>query len=405
MSTLVNPHGGGELKPLLLEGDALAAEKARAEGLTKISVSSREAGDIIMMGIGGFTPLDGFMTHADWEGVCDGMKMANGLFWPIPITLSTDAVSGKAISEGDDIALADSESGEILATMTVTEKYSIDKAHECMMVYKTTDAEHPGVKMVMDQGEVNLSGPIKVLSQGGFPEAYGDQFMTPAQTRAEFEKRGWSEIACFQTRNPMHRSHEYLAKIAIETLDGVLIHSLLGKLKPGDIPADVRSNAIGTLIDKYFADNTVIQAGYPLDMRYAGPREALLHAVFRQNYGCSHQIVGRDHAGVGDYYGPFDAHTIFDEIPADALETQPLKIDWTFWCNKCDGMASMKTCPHEGDDRILLSGTKLRKALSEGEDVSDKFSRPEVLTILREYYASIKDEDKVEIKMSGHSAK
>jgi sulfate adenylyltransferase len=405
MSTLVNPHGGGSLKPLLLEGDALSAEQARAEGLTKISVSSREAGDIIMMGIGGFTPLDGFMTRADWAGVCDGMKMASGLFWPIPITLSTDEVSAKSISDGDDIALADSESGEILATMTVTDKYAIDKKHECMMVYKTTDVEHPGVKMVMEQGDVNLAGPIKVLSQGGFPEAYGDQFMTPAQTRAEFEKRGWSEIACFQTRNPMHRSHEYLAKIAIETLDGVLIHSLLGKLKPGDIPADVRSNAIGTLIDKYFADNTVIQAGYPLDMRYAGPREALLHAVFRQNYGCSHQIVGRDHAGVGDYYGPFDAHHIFDEILAGSLETQPLKIDWTFWCNKCDAMASMKTCPHEGDDRILLSGTKLRKALSEGEDVSDKFSRPEVLTILREYYGSIKDEDKVEIKMSGHSAK
>jgi sulfate adenylyltransferase len=405
MSTLVKPHGGGELMPLLLEGAALAAEQARAENLTKIRVSSRESGDIIMMGIGGFTPLDGFMTHADWAGVCDGMKMASGLFWPIPITLSTDAVSARAINGGDNIALADSETGEILATMTVTEKYSIDKAHECMMVYKTTDVEHPGVKMVMEQGEVNLAGPIKVLSQGGFPEAYGDQFMTPAQTRAEFEKRGWSEIACFQTRNPMHRSHEYLAKIAIETLDGVLIHSLLGKVKPGDIPADVRSNAIGTLIDKYFADNTVVQAGYPLDMRYAGPREALLHAVFRQNYGCSHQIVGRDHAGVGDYYGPFDAHTIFDEIPAGSIKTQPLRIDWTFWCNKCDGMASMKTCPHEGADRILLSGTKLRKALSEGEEVSDKFSRPEVLAILREYYGSIKDEDKVEIKMSGHSAR
>jgi sulfate adenylyltransferase len=405
MSTLVKPHGGGDLKPLLLEGDALAAEQARAAGLTKINVSSREAGDIIMLGIGGFTPLDGFMTRADWEGVCDGMKMANGLFWPIPITLSADDAAAKGISEGDDIALADSESGEILATMTVTEKYTIDKKHECMMVYKTTDEEHPGVKMVMAQGDVNLAGPIRVLSQGGFPEQYGDQFMTPAQTRAEFEKRGWTSIACFQTRNPMHRSHEYLAKIAIETLDGVLIHSLLGKLKPGDIPADVRSNAIGTLIKNYFADNTVIQAGYPLDMRYAGPREALLHAVFRQNYGCSHQIVGRDHAGVGDYYGPFDAHHIFDQIPAGSLETQPLKIDWTFWCNKCDGMASMKTCPHEGSDRILLSGTKLRKALSEGEDVSDKFSRPEVLTILREYYGSLKDDEKVEIKMSGHSAK
>ena len=405
MSNLVKPHGGGELKPLLLVGDALAAEQQRAAGLPKVNVSSREAGDIIMMGIGGFTPLDGFMTHADWQGVCDGMKMANGLFWPIPVTLSTDEDTAKGIKEGDDVALFDPERNEILATMRVTEKYGIDKAHECMMVYKTTDEEHPGVKMVMAQGAVNLAGPIKVLSQGGFPEEYGDQFMTPAQTRAEFEKRGWHSIAAFQTRNPMHRSHEYLAKIAVETLDGVLIHSLLGKLKPGDIPADVRSNAIGVLIDKYFAKNTVIQAGYPLDMRYAGPREALLHALFRQNYGCTHQIVGRDHAGVGDYYGPFDAHHIFDQIPADALETQPLKIDWTFWCDKCDGMASMKTCPHEASDRILLSGTKLRKALSEGEEVSSKFSRPEVLEILRAYYGSIKDEDKVEVKLSGHSAK
>ena len=403
MSNLVKPHGGGALKPLLLEGAALAAEQARADSLPKVRVSSREAGDIIMMGIGGFTPLDGFMTHADWQGVCVGMKMANGLFWPIPITLSTDDVTARGINEGDDVALIDSDSGDILATMKVSEKYGIDKKHECMMVYKTTDEEHPGVKMVMEQGDMNLAGSIKVLSQGVFPETYGDQFMTPAQTRAEFEKRGWKTIACFQTRNPMHRSHEYLAKIAIETLDGVLIHSLLGKLKPGDIPADVRSNAIGTLIDKYFAENTVIQAGYPLDMRYAGPREALLHAVFRQNYGCSHQIVGRDHAGVGDYYGPFDAHYIFDVIPAGSLETQPLKIDWTFWCNKCDGMASMKTCPHEGADRILLSGTKLRKALSEGEEVSDKFSRPEVLTILREYYAGLKDDEKVDVRMSGHS--
>jgi len=405
MSKLVNPHGGGDLKPLLLEGDALATELKKAEGLSKVKMSSRETGDVIMMGIGGFTPLDGFMTHSDWQGICDGMKMASGLFWPIPITLSTDSATADAIKDGDEVALINAESDEIMATMKVTEKYSIDKDHECMMVYKTTDDEHPGVKMVKAQGDVNLAGPIKVLSQGGYPETYGDQFMTPMQTRAEFAKRGWNTVAAFQTRNPMHRSHEYLAKIAIETLDGVLIHSLLGKLKPGDIPADVRSKAIGTLIKKYFAENTVIQAGYPLDMRYAGPREALLHALFRQNYGCSEQIVGRDHAGVGDYYGPFDAHHIFDEIPDDALETRALKIDWTFWCNKCDGMASMKTCPHEGDDRILLSGTKLRKALSEGEDVSDKFSRPEVLEILREYYGSIKEEDKVEIKMSGHSAK
>ncbi len=403
MSTLVKPHGGGDLKPLLLEGDALKAEQARAASLTRIPVSSREAGDIIMMGIGGFTPLDGFMTRADWEGVCDGMKMTSGLFWPIPVTLSTDQSTADGIREGDDIALYDPERDEILATMKVTEKYAIDKAHECMMVYKTTDLEHPGVKMVMDQGDVNLAGPIKVLSQGEFPEQYGEQFMTPAQTRAEFEKRGWKTIAAFQTRNPMHRSHEYLAKIAVEICDGVLVHSLLGKLKPGDIPAEVRSEAIQELIDKYFVSNTVIQAGYPLDMRYAGPREALLHALFRQNYGCSHLIVGRDHAGVGDYYGPFDAHHIFDEIPADALETQPLKIDWTFWCHKCGGMASMKTCPHDKDDRVLLSGTKVRKMLTDGEDLPATFSRPEVAKVLQAYYATLTE--KVEIKMSGHSAK
>jgi sulfate adenylyltransferase len=405
MSRLVKPHGGGELKPLLLEGAALEAEKARAASLPQVRMSSRETGDVIMMGIGGFTPLEGFMTHADWQGVCDGYKMANGLFWPIPVTLSTDRATADSLREGQEITLVDSDSGAVMATMKVTEKYTIDKAHECMQVYKTTDLEHPGVKMVMEQGEVNLAGPIKVLSQGDFAEKYGVLFKTPAESRAEFERRGWSTVAAFQTRNPMHRSHEYLAKIAIEICDGVLIHSLLGKLKPGDIPADVRARAIDTLCTNYFVDNTVIQAGYPLDMRYAGPREALLHALFRQNYGCSHQIVGRDHAGVGDYYGPFDAHHIFDEIPKDALETKPLKIDWTFWCNKCEGMASMKTCPHDAEDRLLLSGTKLRKALSEGTEVPDHFSRPEVLEILREYYGGLKDDEKVEVKLSGHSAK
>jgi sulfate adenylyltransferase len=275
---LVNPHGGGPLKPLLLEGAALQAEQVRAKSLPQIKVSSREAGDIIMLGIGGFTPLDGFMTRADWEGVCDGMKMANGLFWPIPVTLSTNDESVKA---GSEIALVGGDNNEILATMKVSEKYAIDKAHECMQVYKTTDAAHPGVKMVMEQGKYNLAGPIKVLSTGGFKEKYGEQFMTPAETRALFEKMGWKRIAAFQTRNPMHRSHEYLAKIAIETMDGVLVHSLLGNLKPGDIPAEVRSEAIDVLVKNYFAPNTVIQAGYPLDMRYAGPREALLHALFR----------------------------------------------------------------------------------------------------------------------------
>lgn len=405
MAQLVRPHGGGTLKPLLLEGSALAAEQSRAATLPQVRISSREAGDLIMFGIGGFTPLTGFMGQADWQGVCDRMRTASGLFWPIPITLSTDAATAQGIAIGSDVALFDPERGEVLATMTVTEQYAIDKAHECQTVFNTTDPAHPGVKMVMEQGNVNLAGPVKVLSTGGFPEQYGAMFMTPAETRAEFERRGWNRVAAFQTRNPMHRSHEFLAKIAVEVCDGVMIHSLLGKLKPGDIPAEVRQDAIAVLIEKYFVKNTVIQSGYPLDMRYAGPREALLHALFRQNYGCAYLIVGRDHAGVGDYYGPFDAQHIFDTIPAGALETQPLKIDWTFHCSECDGMASAKTCPHDEKSRLLLSGTKLRKMLSEGSEVPAEFSRPEVLAVLRRYYESLDDSQKVKVELKGHSAR
>jgi sulfate adenylyltransferase len=405
MGGLVNPHGGGELKPLMLEGSALAAARAHARTLPGVRVSSREKGDLIMLGIGGFTPLDGFMTRADWEGVCNGCRTANGLFWPIPITLSAAEGVADGIATGSELALLDPDSAELLGTMRVTEKYRIDKAHECASVFKTTVLEHPGVKMVMEQGDVNIAGPVTVLSDGGFREKYGALFLTPAETRAAFDKLGWARVAAFQTRNPMHRSHEYLAKVAIETCDGVLIHSLLGQLKPGDIPADVRARAIDVLLAKYFRTDTVIHAGYPLDMRYAGPREALLHALFRQNYGCSHLIVGRDHAGVGSYYGPFDAHRIFDEIPNGALETQPLKIDWTFWCYKCGGMASGRTCPHEDADRLLVSGTKLRKWLSEGAQVPAEFSRPEVLDILREYYAGLGADEKVEVKLVGHSAR
>ncbi len=386
---LVDPHGGSSLKPLLLSGEELIAETVRAQSFPMVAVSSREKGDIIMLGIGGFTPLDGFMTHADWQGVCDGMTMTNGLFWPIPITLSTDKSTADAIPTGSEIALVDPEDQSILGTMKVTEKYSIDKAHECAMVFGTTDPKHPGVKMVMEQGEVNLAGPVKVLSQGGFPQKYGTMFKTPKETRELFEELGWSKVACFQTRNPMHRSHEYLAKVAIEVCDGVLIHSLLGNLKPGDIPAEVRTHAIIALTKNYFVAKTVVQAGYPLDMRYAGPREALLHALFRQNYGCSHQIVGRDHAGVGSYYGPFDAHHIFDTIPKGALQTEAMKIDISFWCYKCGGMASGRTCPHSDADRLQVSGTQLRKMLSEGAEVPTEFSRPEVLEILREYYAGL----------------
>ena len=401
MSKLVPPHGSKKLKTLTLNDSERKSELKKAESLPKLMCSSREFGDVVMLGIGGFTPLDGFMNREDWQSVCDNMTMKNGLFWPIPITLSTN---DKTIKEDQEVAIVYEKTNEIIATMMITEKYTIDREHECNTVYKTTDMEHPGVVLVMSQGEYNLAGPIKVLSDGGFPSQYGNLYMTPSETRAYFDNKGWSSIAAFQTRNPMHRSHEYLAKIAIEICDGVMIHSTLGELKLGDIPAEVRSEAISTLIENYFVDNTVLQSGYPLDMRYAGPREALLHALFRQNYGCSHLIVGRDHAGVGNYYGPFDAHNIFDEID-DGLVTKPLKIDWTFWCNKCAGMSSMKTCPHSHEDRLLLSGSKLRHLLSENLDVPDNFSRPEVLEILRKYYSGLKDSEKVKVELKGHSAK
>jgi sulfate adenylyltransferase len=405
MSALVPPHGGRGLRPLQLQGELRAQESARAQTLRSIRVTSREKGDLVMLGIGGFTPLDGFMTHADWQGVCDDMRTADGLFWPRPITLSTDPTTADSIALGEDVALIDPDDGSVLAVLRVSEKYRIDKAHECSSVFRTTDTAHPGVQMVMRQGDVNLAGRVRVLGDGGFKAGYGALFMTPAETRAEFERLGWSRVAAFQTRNPMHRSHEYLAKIAIEVCDGVLVHSLLGQVKAGDIPAEVRTRAIGVLIERYFRAGTVLQAGYPLDMRYAGPREALLHALFRQNYGCAYQILGRDHAGVGSYYGPFDAHRIFDEIPRDALAIEPMKIDWTFWCYKCAGMASARTCPHDDADRLLVSGTKLRKWLSEDSPVPAEFSRPEVLEILRRYYATLAVHERVEVKLSGHSAR
>ncbi len=410
-TNLVKPHGGGDLKVLLLEGDVLKAELTKAETLPKVWMTTRETSDCIMLGIGAFTPLDGFMGKADWQGVCDDMKMANGLFWPIPITLSADKATADSIPDGGEVALWDEENKELIATMKVTEKYTIDKAHECQTVFTTTDTEHPGVAKVMEQKDVNLAGPIKVLSESFYPEEFKEIYQRPADSRQIFAERGWNTVAALQLRNPMHNSHAYLAWVAVEVCDGVYIHQLVGKLKPGDIPAEVRVKAIDALVDNYFRSERVLQGGYPMEMRYAGPREALLHAVFRQNYGCSHLIVGRDHAGVGDYYGPFDAQQIFHKIPTNALELKPLAMDWTFYCYDCGSMASMKTCPHEskaeindegeykGGSRLLLSGTMLRKLMSEGKTVPKEFSKPEVITVLKAYYDNL--EDKVEVKLHG----
>ncbi|NQU61295.1 MAG: sulfate adenylyltransferase [Rhodospirillales bacterium] len=389
MSKLVEPHGGGQINSLLLPEAERPEELKRAEGLKKIPMTSRETSDVIMFAMGAYTPLGGFMGEKDWRGCCEDMKLADGLFWPIPVTLSATSDLADSIKPGEDVALVDADSDEIMGIMTVQEKYAIDKEVECQNVYRTTDAAHPGVQKVLEQADVNLGGPIKALSEGEYPKKYPDLFLRPAESRAMFIEKGWHQAAAFQTRNPMHRSHEHLAKIAVEVTDGVFIHQVLGKLKAGDIPAETRTKAIQAMIDNYFVPGTVIQAGYPIEMRYAGPREALFHALIRQNFGCSHLIVGRDHAGVGDYYGPFDAHHIFDTLWDGALKTLPLKIDITFFCKKCDGMATAKTCPHDKEHHISISGTKQREMLSKGEDIPGEFSRPEVVKILQEYYASI----------------
>jgi len=402
-SKLIRPHGSDELKILLLSGKEKENELKKAEKLKKVRMTTRETGDLIMLGIGGFTPLDGFMGYDDWKGVCADMKMTNGLFWPIPITLSVSTEVSNSLTIDEEITLVSDETNEIMGTMKVTEKYQIDKDFECKNVFATNDPEHPGVKVVMNQLDWNVAGPVKVLSESYFPEEFKGIYQRPAESRKIFEEKGWRTIAALQLRNPMHRSHEYLAKIATEVSDGLYIHQLVGGLKPGDIPADVRVKCIDTLVDNYFLKEKVVAGGYPLDMRYAGPREGLLHGVFRQNFGCTHMIIGRDHAGVGNYYGPFDAQDSYHQLWDGALECKMLPIDWTFWCYKCGGMASMKTCPHPKEDRLFLSGTALRKSLSEGGDVPAEFSRPEVLSILREYYARLKEDEKVEVKMHGHA--
>jgi sulfate adenylyltransferase len=390
MSELVAPHGGGSLKPLLVPAAQRGEALKRAAMRRSIAISSREVSDLFMLGIGAYTPLDGFMGHADWKGCVTEMRLAGGIFWPIPITLSLDRSTADGLGVGEEVALTDAETGEILGLLTVRETYVIDRELECKQVFRTTDPKHPGVEKVMRQGDVNVGGPVTVLSEGEYPTKYQGLYLRPEEARAQFEQREWKQVAAFQTRNPMHRSHEYLAKIAAEVTDGVFIHQVLGKLKAGDIPAEVTRRAIRAMIDNYFKPDIVIHAGYPIEMRYAGPREALIHALIRQNFGCSHLVVGRDHAGVGSYYGPLDAQRIFDELWDGALLCKPLKVDVTFYCYRCGGMATGKTCPHDPKQHLSVSGTRQREMLSHGEEVPIEFSRPEVIAILREYYSSLK---------------
>ena len=397
--------------PLLLKGTEREEEVRRAQEMKRIGISSRESGDLLMLGMGAFTPLTGFMVKEDWEGCIEEMRLRKadpGTLWPLPVTLSIDEDARKGIVEGDEVALYDRETGDLMATMKVEEIYEPDKRKECELCFRGNgpDSErfwevalddHPGVQQVMEAGRYYVGGPVKVLSEKDYNQEYGEAYMHPSVSRKMFEERGWSTVAAFQTRNPIHRSHEYLTKIAQEVMDGLFIHALVGKLKPGDIPGQVRMMCYKALLENYYNMDRTVLGVYPLEMRYGGPREAILHGVFRQNFGCSHLIVGRDHAGVGDFYGLFEAQEIYDTLWEGALELQPLKIDWTFWCYKCGGMASLKTCPHDKAERCVVSGTKFRRLMSEDrvDEIPPEFSRPEVLAILKDYYANLTERVKI----------
>ena len=393
--TLIKPHGADALNPRIASGQRLADLREEADGLLSITVSSATAANAVMLAAGYFTPLDGYMNRADALSVAMTLSTTQGLFWPIPVLNLVESFSGEP---GDRIALRDPniEGEPVFAVMDVSAVESLsdhDMALMTLEIFGTQDPEHPGVATFNGQGRILLSGPIEVLNYSYFQSDFPDTFRTAVEIRSEIESRGWQRVVAFQTRNPMHRAHEELCRMAMDDLqaDGVLIHMLLGKLKAGDIPAEVRDDAIRTMVDHYFPANTVMVTGYGFDMLYAGPREAVLHAVFRQNAGCTELIVGRDHAGVGDYYGGFDAQTIFDErVPEGALEIQIYRADHTAYSKKLDRVVMMKDAPdHTPDDFVLLSGTKVRQMLGQGIAPPAEFSRPEVAKILMDYYQSL----------------
>jgi sulfate adenylyltransferase len=377
---LIEPHGG-KLINRIVEA-AVAAELAReAQALPKLRLSPREQCDLEMIAIGAFSPLRGFMGSADFASVCSSMRLSNGTVFPIPIVVSPPDEITSRISQSQRIALTDDQD-RVLAVMTVREKYPHDKQLEITSVYRTEDDAHPGVATVRREGSWCLAGDLEVITPNPDPE-FPEHRLAPAQTRAEFDKRGWQTIAAFQTRNPIHRAHEYLTKCALEVTDGLLIHPLVGETKSDDIPADVRMCCYQVLIDGYYNSSRTMLSVMPLAMRYAGPREAVLHAIIRKNYGCTHFIVGRDHAGVGTYYGTYDAQKIFAEFDiTQDLGIVPLKFEHAAWCRTCESMVSAKTCPHGPATKVHLSGTKVREMLKSGQRPPMEFSRPEVADIL-----------------------
>jgi sulfate adenylyltransferase len=377
--SLITPHGGKLINRVLSAEAAQEATKS-AGSLPSITLSAREQGDLEMIAIGAFSPLTGFMGRKDFASVCKDMRLADGTVWPIPVTLSpADDVAAK-VKEGQKVALKDDD-GRLLGVMTVTEKYAHDKALEIPNVYKTEDDKHPGVAIIRKQGETCLAGPVDVITPNPAPE-FPEYRLPPAKTREAFAAKGWQTVSAFQTRNPIHRAHEYLTKCALEITDGLLIHPLVGETKSDDIPADVRMDCYRVLIDNYYNKDRTMLTVMPLAMRYAGPREAVLHSLIRKNYGVTHFIVGRDHAGVGNYYGTYDAQKIFDQFKPEEIGVVPLKFEHSTWCKTCEGMVSAKTCPHGPETKVFLSGTKVRDMLKAGERPPMEFSRPEVADIL-----------------------
>src|SRR2546421_1150774 len=382
INQLIAPHGG-ELV-LNMAGESERAElRERARSLPQVLVGSRQLADLEMLAIGAYSPLGGFMKQADYLGVVNDMHLANGLPWTVPITISTTSEQATALKEGSQVALVN-EHGTLQAVMTVEEKYAYDKQHEASKVYRTTEEAHPGVKAMYQQGDILLGGPIRVVALHS--QAFAQYRYTPTQSRELFAERGWKRVVGFQTRNPVHRAHEYIQKCALETVDGLLLHPLVGKTKGDDIPADVRMRCYEVLLEKYYPADRTLLSVFPAAMRYAGPREAVWHAICRKNYGCSHFIVGRDHAGVGSYYGTYDAHHIFDQFEDGELGIEPMFFDHTFFCRTCGNMASNKTCPHPSDHHVFLSGTKVREMLGNGEVPPVEFTRPEVAQVLIEAY-------------------
>ena len=377
---LIAPHGGELILNMANQAERAALQE-RARSLPQLVIGSRQLADLEMLAIGAYSPLGGFMTRNDYLGVVNDMHLANGLPWSVPITISASAEQAKPLHEGAQIALLN-EQGVLQAVMTIEEKFGYDKQLEASKVYRTTEEAHPGVKVLYDQGDILLGGPVRVVSLQN--QAFAQHRLTPTQSRQQFTERGWKRVVGFQTRNPVHRAHEYIQKCALETVDGLFLHPLVGDTKGDDIPADVRMRCYEVLLENYYPADRVVLGVLPAAMRYAGPREAIFHALMRKNYGCSHFIVGRDHAGVGNYYGTYDAQHIFAEFDPAQLGITPMFFDHTFFCRTCDSMASSKTCPHGNDAHVTLSGTKVRQMLQAGEIPPREFSRPEVAKVLIE---------------------